>query len=291
MRKVVQDDNQSSRAPLYRAPLAVNEVAEIMLNNMLIDLHATDADKLAFIDDLLSMAADTDINRYEDSAKNLANRLGLIEALPLLLRNRAEVIYAQIMPHLPSKRASILDYGCGNGVVGTMVSDSTILADVYEHPNIRNLDHPFYLLTDGEPSPFEDYSFDCILLLTVLHHSDFPDRIISDAARILKPGGTVIVIESVYGITSNTKPEYQNPGSSEFISLTSADQKKLNILFDHFYNRVLYDGVNCPFNFDTPSGWKARFGNHGLQETERRYLGVDQPVVPEFHTLHVLRKP
>jgi hypothetical protein len=73
-------------------------------------------------------------------------------------------------------------------------------------------------------------------------------------------------------------------------------QRKANIFFDHFYNRVLHyspnpeNKVNVPFNFNTPNGWETLFSNCGLKQETLLHLGLDQPTVPEYHTLHVLRK-
>ena len=106
---------------------------------------------------------------------------------------------------------------------------------------------------------------------------------------MLKPEGSVVVIESVFGVSKQTT-ETKNRETSHFVSLTSHEQKQVNMFFDHFYNRILYRDVHCPFSFDTPDGWRSRFETAGLREETRRLLGIDQPIVPEFHTLHVFRK-
>jgi hypothetical protein len=45
-----------------------------------------------------------------------------------------------------------------------------------------------------------------------------------------------------------------------------------------------------PFNFNTPQGWNALAAKLGLRLAAERSLGVDQPTVPEYHTLHVFEK-
>ena len=45
-----------------------------------------------------------------------------------------------------------------------------------------------------------------------------------------------------------------------------------------------------PFNFCTPGGWKMFFEDLGLEQERVVYLGNDQLTVPEYHTLHVLKK-
>ena len=78
--------------------------------------------------------------------------------------------------------------------------------------------------------------------------------------------------------------------------LSAEQQRKINIFFDHFYNRVLHYSkdaktkVNVPFNFNTPANWEKVFAEFGLKQEGLVHLGLDQPTVPEYHTLHVLKK-
>ena len=78
--------------------------------------------------------------------------------------------------------------------------------------------------------------------------------------------------------------------------LSAEQQRKINIFFDHFYNRVLHYSkdaktkVNVPFNFNTPANWETVFAKYGLKQEALVHLGLDQPTVPEYHTLHVLKK-
>ena len=79
------------------------------------------------------------------------------------------------------------------------------------------------------------------------------------------------------------------------LTITPEQQRRVNIFFDHFYNRVIHystdpnSKVNVPYNFNTPERWKKEFADAGLEEEKVVHLGVDQPTVPEYHTLHVLR--
>jgi len=78
--------------------------------------------------------------------------------------------------------------------------------------------------------------------------------------------------------------------------LPAEQQRKVNIFFDHFYNRVLHYSkdaktkVNIPFNFNAPNNWEKIFAKCGLKQETIIHLGLDQPTVPEYHTLHILRK-
>lgn len=61
--------------------------------------------------------------------------------------------------------------------------------DLSFHPALRPV------LYDGHRLPFPDQSFDVVLVLTVLHHTPHPRRIVAEARRV---GRAVVVIEDVY---------------------------------------------------------------------------------------------
>ena len=43
--------------------------------------------------------------------------------------------------------------------------------------------------------PLRDESFDLVLLQMVLHYAEAPEAVIAEAARVLAPGGTMIVVD------------------------------------------------------------------------------------------------
>src|SRR3989344_2880048 len=156
-----------------------------------------------------------------------------------------------------------------------------ILSDVYEHGNIANIKLPFTRIKKNKKIPSPENSFDTVLVLTVLHHSDDPLMVLREAERVTRSGGRIIILESVYGVKS-----YGN--------LKKEQQRFVNIFFDHFYNRIIHysnfkqNKVNIPFNFRTPEDWNILFKKEKLIVKRTVYLGFDQPVVPEYHTLHIL---
>ena len=52
-----------------------------------------------------------------------------------------------------------------------------------------------YVLGDIEQVPLPDASVDLSLLSQALHHAEHPQRAIAEAARILRPGGTLIILD------------------------------------------------------------------------------------------------
>ncbi len=235
---------------------------------------------------LLSYAKEKSLEVYEEEAHALLERMQV--AVPQSLHDRAERIMKQIRPYVHGN--TILDLGCGDGAVGAALAKQGYhveLADVYEHPFIKTHALPFIACNQRERVPKEEGLYDNVLLLTVMHHSDDPRATLQDAKRLTKSGGRIIIIESVYGISDE----------SPFGQLSHEEQFKTNQFFDHFYNRVLHyssdpkSKVNVPFNFNTPKGWEYEFCRAGLKKIQYVPLGLDQPSVPEYHTLHVVQVP
>lgn len=101
----------------------------------------------------------------------------------------------------PGTRA--LDVGCNTGpmliplrqrgydIVGIDISpDDVQQAGCYLHQHGLPADQ--LSVADGTQLPFRDRSFDFVLLVDVLEHTDYPQRIVSEVQRLLAPGGIVI---------------------------------------------------------------------------------------------------
>ncbi len=170
------------------------------------------------------------------------------------------------------------------------------LTDVYEHEHVKETQLKFRIFKQGEKAPFANNEFDNTLNITVYHHCNDPLDSIKDECRVTKKNGRMIVIESVYGVKGKELPATTQENTKSYLSLTPEQQRKVNIFFDHFYNRVLHYSkdaktkVNVPFNFNTPNNWRKIFAECGLRQETIIHLGIDQPMVPEYHTLHILRK-
>jgi SAM-dependent methyltransferase len=48
---------------------------------------------------------------------------------------------------------------------------------------------------DAQALPFSDASFDNLVVMDVVHHVEFPRRFLSEAVRVLRPGGRLILLE------------------------------------------------------------------------------------------------
>jgi ubiquinone/menaquinone biosynthesis C-methylase UbiE len=89
----------------------------------------------------------------------------------------------------------------------------------------------------GEVLPFTDASFDVLLLMGTLDHARNPGEVLEQAARVLRPGGVLGVLQGVVsappgglgGLLRSVVKSFSNeqgPGATEthLHSFTSADQ-------------------------------------------------------------------
>jgi SAM-dependent methyltransferase len=118
--------------------------------------------------------------------------------------NRIQTLLRLITRELeipPGVRA--LDVGCNTGpmliplrrrgydVVGIDISPDDV-SQAERYLRERGLPEGRLSVADGTRLPFRDQSFDFILLVDILEHTDFPERIVSEVQRLLAPGGLVI---------------------------------------------------------------------------------------------------
>ncbi len=101
----------------------------------------------------------------------------------------------------PGVRA--LDVGCNTGpmlmplrrrgydVVGIDISPDDV-HQAARYLDERDLASDRLAVADGVRLPFRDDSFDLILLVDILEHTDYPQRIVAEPRRLLAPGGVVI---------------------------------------------------------------------------------------------------
>lgn len=274
----------------------IEAVIQAMFQNSFRRLGITDEKLDTIMKECLNFARTyRNVTEYEQSAHAVLAREGVTEAIPDRFNVRAALMREEIEPYLNA--GSVLDLGCGDARLAQLLARSGFtlqLADVYQNPKVATLGLPFQLLRQSEAVPFADNQFDNTLLLTVLHHSDNPAQVLHETYRITRPNGRVVVIESVYGVNGQELSPAWRAQAQQYIALTPEQQRKVNIFFDHFYNRIFHfsddpaQKVNVPFNFNTPEGWKQLFEQTGLKQERIVHFGIDQPAVPEYHTLHVL---
>jgi SAM-dependent methyltransferase len=103
-----------------------------------------------------------------------------------VFQRRARIL-SQLFAKLIPADASVLDVGCGEGSIDSLIMncrpDVKISgADVL----VRNETHIPVTLLDGEKLPFADASFDVVLLVDVLHHSEDPMALLTEVTRVTR---------------------------------------------------------------------------------------------------------
>jgi ubiquinone/menaquinone biosynthesis C-methylase UbiE len=94
---------------------------------------------------------------------------------------------------------SILDSGCGDGGVARLLRQrvrEVVAIDVEPSPTWRDEPGLTFRVADAESLPFEDASFDLVHSKDSLHHMELPKRAVAEYRRILKSGGTALIVEA-----------------------------------------------------------------------------------------------
>ncbi len=97
------------------------------------------------------------------------------------------------------KNQRILDVGCGDGLFAKHISEDNHKSGVDFIPPSDNMDRNFkeyyqYDLNNGLPSEIQQKEkFDFVLLLDIVEHLIDQDKILDEAASVLKPDGRIIL--------------------------------------------------------------------------------------------------
>lgn len=168
-------------------------------------------------------------------------RMNIIEAAhdSKVLQRRIRVL-SDYMAKLIPPQASVLDVGCGSGQIDKLIlkqrDDITIDGiDVLVRDNTE-IEVAEY---DGCTFPCEDNSYDVVMFVDVLHHTDNLEQLLGEARRVARQ----------FVIIKDHTPEGM------------LSRARLNFM-DSVGNRRF--GVRLTYNYYTESQWLEAFKKNGL---------------------------
>lgn len=113
-------------------------------------------------------------------------------------KNAYKEIYRTIRKAVQNKK--VLELACGTGLISNHVAEvskSYIATDFAENMLIqaqkkKSTDKLHYMKADASALPFENHSFDVVIISNALHVIPNPEKVLSEIARVLKTGGILI---------------------------------------------------------------------------------------------------
>jgi len=152
---------------------------------------------------------------------------------------RINRIVAHLAPLFPA-RARVLDVGCGDGLLAARILEARPDIDI---TGIDVLARPRAFipvqLFDGQTIPFANASFDAVMFVDVLHHTDDPSILLREARRVSR---NVVLIKDHYA-----------DGLGSPLTLR---------VMDWVGNAP--HGVRLPYNYWTRSQWRTAWQDEGL---------------------------
>ena len=149
--------------------------------------------------------------------------------------------------------SKILDLGCGRGdfsqafILSGMKVSAVDLSD-WVTENYENIDFKKCDFTK-ENLPYETSSFDVIFSKSVIEHLYYPEKLFSEAKRILKPGGVIITM----------CPSWEHNYRTYFDDFTHRTPfMKVSL---HDFNILLgFKNVQTEFFKQLPFAWDSKIG-------------------------------
>lgn len=198
-------------------------------------------------------------------------------------------------------QGDVLDLGCGNGLVAKGLYNpkmtSVELADVMDYTDSSVKNWKFVKIPKSGRLPYDDNSFDSILVITVLHHASDPQGLLQEIIRICR--GRIYIMESLVGINNDMRTTGHSSGQvreklfeleKRFASMDEERQMMYASFCDWFYNDVVQGDVDVPLNFATDKQWSDLFEKMGVKLVARHMIGLDQRTSGEYHAIYVCEK-
>lgn len=149
----------------------------------------------------------------------------------------------KVKPYL-NKKDKILDIGAGSCIISEILRKEGYDITPIDVNNLSFAESVEPIIYDGNKIPFKADEFNVSLILTVLHHTPFPEKILEEAKRV---SGSIIVIEDIY---------------------TNIFNKYIAYFFDSLLNLEFF---GCTHTNKTDKEWKGTFNKIGLKLLDAKY--------------------
>lgn len=156
---------------------------------------------------------------------------------------RVESLKRGLLSVLPSS-GKLLDIGCGDGLLASRIAaERTELSIEGIDVLVREDTHIPVTAFDGQRFPYADNSFDAVMFVDVLHHTDNPQQLLAEAKRVSREC-IVLKDHNCNGLLAHSTLRFMDRvGNQRF-------------------------GVELPYNYLSRQQWQTLFQNVGLSETE-----------------------
>ncbi|MEM9903642.1 MAG: methyltransferase domain-containing protein [Cyanobacteria bacterium P01_D01_bin.44] len=175
----------------------------------------------------------------------------------------------KLLPH----QCQLLDVGCGDGLIASRIAKSRPDLSI-EGIDVLVREKTFIPVTafDGETMPFGDNSFDVLMFVDVLHHTQNPEALLCEARRVSR-GIIIIKDHNCDGYLANATLRFMDRvGNQRFgvdLPYSYLSKKSWNILFreydfeiDSYTQRIgLYPALLKPF-FERSLHFLVRLKTH-----------------------------
>ncbi|MBX9952671.1 MAG: class I SAM-dependent methyltransferase [Candidatus Obscuribacterales bacterium] len=181
--------------------------------------------------------------------KNLMDSLASNVAAPMhssfVAGRRCQQLAKALSKLIGQEPCTGVDIGCGNGTVAKQIQVYVPNAQFKGVDVIVRSDALVEVIKyDGSTLPFEDNSFDFALIVDVLHHTQRPEVVLKEAARVSRK---FVVVK-------------------DHLSENGFDNMVLSFM-DWVGNRA--HGISLPYNYQSRSDWSRIFEECGLKVEER----------------------
>lgn len=151
-------------------------------------------------------------------------------------RKRARKVLRDILPFIDNSK-KVVDVGAGNAFISELLVEDGLSVHPIDVADLSLSESVDTVLYDGRNIPYKDNFFGTALVISVLHHTKEPEKIIKEAKRTSEK---IIIMEDIY---KNTAHKYAT------------------WIFDSMLNQQF---KNHPHSNKTDEAWKDIFNKAGL---------------------------